>query len=200
MAQSGPGLAFIVYPEVVTKMSFPNFWAILFFSMLITLALGSIFGAFETILAALGDQIPVLQEHKSKLVLSISMAMFLLGLPFTCGGGIHMFTVFNSAAPSWNLLLFAFLEVICVGWIYSAGRAMKNLEEMNISLNWAEKAYWILCWKFITPALIAILLVMSWLKSGSIQLEGYVYPLGVQILGWFITGGMNKLSTSKSIL
>ena len=35
---------------------------------------------------------------------------FVLGLPFTCPGGFHMFTLFNASAPSWNLLLFALLE------------------------------------------------------------------------------------------
>lgn len=40
VAQSGPGLAFIVYPEVVSKMSMSNLWSVLFFLMLITLALG----------------------------------------------------------------------------------------------------------------------------------------------------------------
>jgi hypothetical protein len=35
---------------------------------------------------------------------------FLLGLPFTCPAGIHMFTLFNASAPSWNLILFALLE------------------------------------------------------------------------------------------
>ena len=38
-------------------------WALLFFLMLISLALGSIFAAFETILAALSDQWPQLRYY-----------------------------------------------------------------------------------------------------------------------------------------
>ena len=38
---AGPGLAFIAYPEGISKMPGAPFWSILFFFMLFTLGLGS---------------------------------------------------------------------------------------------------------------------------------------------------------------
>lgn len=36
---SGPGLVFIAYPTALGKMPLPQFWAVLFFLMLVTVAL-----------------------------------------------------------------------------------------------------------------------------------------------------------------
>ena len=79
MVQSGPGLAFIVYPEVVTRMAGSSIWSILFFSMLISLALGSIFGAFETVLSAINDQFSELRRWKPLTVVILALIMFILG-------------------------------------------------------------------------------------------------------------------------
>ena len=49
--------------QVVTLIPGTVVWALLFFLMLISLALGSIFAAFETILAALSDQWPQLRYY-----------------------------------------------------------------------------------------------------------------------------------------
>lgn len=103
-------------------MTSSNLWSFLFFLMLVSLALGSIFAAFETVVTAACDAQPGLRAHKSMLVVTLAAALFLLGLCFTCGGGIHMFTLFNSSAPSWNLLLFALLELIAVAWVYGTNR------------------------------------------------------------------------------
>ena len=36
-ALAGPGLAFVVYPEALSRMAAPQLWAILFFFMMATL-------------------------------------------------------------------------------------------------------------------------------------------------------------------
>ena len=111
-----------------------------------------------------------------------------MGLTFTCGGGIHMFTLFNKSAPSWNLFLLTLLEVTATSWLYGADRLLRNLDEMNQTLHPVLKMYWKLCWTLVTPLILAALLVMSLANFGNVSYGGYVYPLGIQVLGYLITG------------
>lgn len=130
VVKGGPGLAFLAYPEVVSQLPSSALMAALFFTMLISLALGSIFGAFETVITAAADQWPPLRRMKSRVVILTAASMAILGLTFTCPGGIHMFHLFNESAPSWNLLLFALLEVVLIAWVYGADQFLDNLSDM----------------------------------------------------------------------
>ena len=49
--------------------------------------------------------------------------------------GIHMFTLFDASAPSWNLLVFVLLEVVVVTKVYGLDRFLDNMEEMDIQLG-----------------------------------------------------------------
>lgn len=52
---SGPGLAFIVFTEAVLHMPGASVWSVLFFGMLFTLGLSSMFGNMEGVITPLLD-------------------------------------------------------------------------------------------------------------------------------------------------
>ena len=122
------------------------------------------------------------------MVVLTAASMALLGLTFTCPGGIHMFTLFNESAPSWNLLLFALLEVVLISWAYGADKFLDHLEDMIPHFSRTAKAYWKFSWKYSTPIVLFILLISDLSNFGHIKYEDYVYPLPVQLLGYAITG------------
>ena len=68
----GAGLAFVAYPEAVSRMPISQLWSILFFMMLISLGFGTQFSTTETVVTILTDQFPFLRFELSILILKKS--------------------------------------------------------------------------------------------------------------------------------
>lgn len=64
VVQSGPGLAFIAYPEAVLLMPLPQLWAVLFFVMMFILGIGSQFAGVQAINTAIIDHWPHLRNNQ----------------------------------------------------------------------------------------------------------------------------------------
>ena len=63
---SGAGLAFIAYPEAVSRMPISPLWSILFFFMLLCLGFGTQFSTTETVITIIQDQFPHLRGKNRK--------------------------------------------------------------------------------------------------------------------------------------
>jgi len=51
----GTGLAFIVFAQVMLEFPGSQFWAVMFFLMLLMLGLGSMFGTLEGVITSVND-------------------------------------------------------------------------------------------------------------------------------------------------
>ena len=85
VVQGGSGLAFVAYPDLVTRMTGGPFWAVLFFAMLFTLGLDSQFAIVETVLTGVLDFAPKLRPYKTPVVGALCSIGFIIGLPLTTG-------------------------------------------------------------------------------------------------------------------
>jgi len=189
--KGGPGLAFIAYPDAVAQMPVPQLWSFLFFFMLITLGLDSQFTMTETLTTAVMDQYPNLRAHKGKVVIGASVLGFILGLSMCSRGGVFMFELINWYSASWGLLICAIVELVIVSWAYGFKRFLSNIEEMGIWIPPPMKFYWIGTWAFITPIVLAFVLLMTFVQfspafSPGYTQERYYFPTWVQGLGFMM--------------
>ena len=188
---SGPGLAFVAYPEAVTKLPVPPLWSFLFFMMLITLGLDSQFTMTETLTTAVLDQYPYLRKKKHYVVIGACTMGFFLGLPMCANGGVFMFTLIDSFSSSWSLLLLAITEVLLIIWVYGYTNFFENIREMGIKLPKVSFYYWSANWFVLTPVILSFITITTWINfaPASYTLMGkevYVFPKGIQGLGWMM--------------
>ncbi|XP_039185237.1 sodium-dependent neutral amino acid transporter B(0)AT3-like isoform X1 [Crotalus tigris] len=160
---SGPGLAFITFTEVVTRMPGAQIWSILFFLMLSCLGLSSMFGLIQGILTPF-TEIPLVTKYLRKEVSCgiICFASFLLGLLFTTRSGSYWLEVFDSYGGSLTLLIISLLELCSVVYVYGLKRFCDNVEWMT---GRPVNLYWKASWQFISP----VLMVSVFLSYLSIQ-------------------------------
>uniref|UniRef100_A0A4W6FSC0 Transporter n=1 Tax=Lates calcarifer TaxID=8187 RepID=A0A4W6FSC0_LATCA len=154
---SGTGLAFIAFTEAVIEMPGSQIWAILFFIMLFSLGLSSMFGNIEGVLTPINDLKLVPKWIPNELVTAIiCLIAFLMALIFTLGSGNYWVEVFNSYVGSVPLLIIALFEIIGVIYV----RGMKTFsEDIHFMTGKKPNIFWTACWRVISPLMLAVVLV-----------------------------------------
>ena len=185
VVQGGSALAFIVYPEAVVHMPIPPIWSFLFFFMLLTLGLGSMFWRIEMISTTIIDHFS-LGKNRVHVVIGLCIIMFLLGLPMCCNGGYYLFDLLDTVVFSWNAMICGLLEVMIIAFLYGVNNFYANIRDMGVRMSIFMEYYWKTCWCFLTPALLLFLLVMSLVDKKPLRLDDYVYPDSIQVIGWLI--------------
>ncbi|XP_059149953.1 sodium- and chloride-dependent glycine transporter 1-like isoform X2 [Physella acuta] len=182
----GPGLAFIVFPDVVTRLPIPPLWSFLFFFMLITLGMGSEFALLETVMTAVQDTYPPLRQKKVFVVLGVSILGFLGGLVVCTEGGMYVLQLMDTYSASWAVFIMAILECFILAWIYGADRFLENIELMIGRRSRPFHLFFTFFWKFLTPATLIFLLLFNWVDYNRMEYDGKIYPMWAELIGWFM--------------
>uniref|UniRef100_A0AAQ5XE70 Transporter n=1 Tax=Amphiprion ocellaris TaxID=80972 RepID=A0AAQ5XE70_AMPOC len=185
VVKEGFGLAFIAYPDALAKLPISPLWSILFFFMLLTVGLDSQFAAIEVITTCLLDAFPnILKSKRAVVTILTCIIVFLLGLPCVTRAGIYWVTLIDQFVASWVMLILALMEIIGFCYIYGVNRFIKDIEMMIGKKSFCFWLWWRACWLFLTPCIIAVILVWSLVifvppTYGKVQ-----YPAWGLALGW----------------
>ncbi|KAI9531887.1 hypothetical protein NQZ68_037121 [Dissostichus eleginoides] len=154
---SGTGLAFIVISEAVIEMPGSQIWAILFFTMLFSLGLSSMFGNLEAVLTPIKDLNLFPKWIPHELVTAIiCLIAFSTALIFTLGSGNYWFEIFNGYVGSLPLLIVALFEIIGVIYVYGMKRFSEDIYFMT---GKKPNIFWKACWMVISPLMLLVVLV-----------------------------------------
>uniref|UniRef100_A0A3Q1KGY6 Transporter n=1 Tax=Anabas testudineus TaxID=64144 RepID=A0A3Q1KGY6_ANATE len=185
VVKEGFGLAFIAYPDALSKLPVSPLWSILFFFMLLTVGLDSQFAGIEVIITCLLDAFPkIFKSKRALLTLTTCSLLYLLGLPCVTQAGIYWVTLIDQFVASWVLLFLALLEIIGVCYIYGGNRFIKDIEMMLGHKSFAFWLWWRMCWFFISPCIIVVILVWSLMTFTPPSYGAVQFPVWGLALGW----------------
>ncbi|XP_030634857.1 sodium- and chloride-dependent GABA transporter 2-like [Chanos chanos] len=189
VAQSGPGLAFIVYPRAVSMMPVPQLWAVCFFLMIIMLGLDTQFVSLEALMTSVSDLYPTVirrGRRRELLLLVVCLVCFLVGLVMVTPGGFYIFKIYDHFSCSGaSLLLLSIFQSVAIGWVYGPNRFSDNIKSM---IGYHPHPFFKLCWRYLTPAVCMGTFVFSLVRWSPLSLgKGVVAPGWATGLGWLLT-------------
>src|SRR5690554_2594467 len=172
----GIGLAFAVYPQAINLLPASSFFGILFFLLLVTLAIDSQFSLVEGCVGSIMDKWNV---KRGTALAIISAPAFVIGLLFVTKAGLFWLDIVDKFANSYGLVAVGLVECIAVGWIIGTDKIREHvnaLSEINVG-KWFD-----FCIKYLTPLVLIVILVRSIIEDINVPYEGH--PQWALNIGW----------------
>ncbi|XP_063428114.1 sodium- and chloride-dependent glycine transporter 2-like [Mytilus trossulus] len=184
VVKQGPGIAFVVYPDALATLPFPQIWSALFFLLLFMIGTNSLVVVVQVIGGGMFDTFPNLSASKRTLVtMSICLLGFLTTLIYTTQGGMYVLQLVDWYLSSIPRMFIMLLESIVIIYIYGVRRLSKDIEMM---LGKQPSKIWKFFWLFVTPPLLTIIWVIMVFQLKTIKYGEIPYPSWSIAFGWIL--------------
>jgi len=187
VASQGAGLAFIIYPEAIAAMPVAPLWSILFFTMILTLGIGSQIAIVTTVISTIVDSSPKLLNRRLQCTAALCIFAFLIGLPLCSGAGMYILQLLDNYVATWSIVIICIMECLVISFVYGPDRLLKEIEFMTGS---RPSIVWKYCWIMISPLTLLFILISMFVrhaKGKGSSYDSYEYPKWADSLGLFIS-------------
>ncbi len=177
VVSSGVGLAFVTIPAAINLLPAPYIFGPLFFFALVVAGLSSHISIIEAVTSALIDKLCM---PRKKAAIIVCGSGFIISMAFATNGGLLLLDLVDYFINNVALLFSCFAELIILAWLFKIADVREyanRISDFTIG-SWMD-----LCLRFISPAMLAIILVKNLINTVN---NGYGdYPITDQlILGW----------------
>ena len=176
VVQSGPGLAFVVFPEALSLMPLPWLFSALFFIVLLSLGIDSAFSLIESFTAAFKEYLAI--DH-ARIGQIASAICFCAGLPFITGTGLYWLDIADHFVTNYALVSVAIVQALVVGWTTEGSRVRGHLRSAS---PWFPVSIWWWTIRVLIPLLLLVMM-LSFLYD-EIQAPYGGYPDWAIAVGW----------------
>ncbi|NVH47205.1 sodium-dependent transporter [Photobacterium damselae] len=187
VVSAGVGLAFVTIPAAINLLPAPYILGPLFFLALVVAGLSSHISIIEAVTSAVIDK---LNWSRKKAAIVVCGTGFIVSMAFTTNGGLLLLDLVDYFINNVALLSSCLLELLIVGWLVKIAdirQYANSISDFTIG-KWFE-----LCIRFISPIMLAIILVTNLYKTLAEGYGGYDMS-DLLTLGWGLVGMMIVVS------
>ena len=131
------------------------------------LGIDSAFALQEAFTAGIRDKWGIKTEH---LALGFVAVAFPISLIFTTPGGFYWFDIIDKWICDFGLVISGLVQCLAIGYLYPIRGFRDYLNEQSeVRLGW----WWIWMLRYVTPVVLATLLVINFVKEMTEGYEGY---------------------------
>ena len=188
ISASGIATAFIIYPQTIVNLTSVGWvnalFGVIFYLMLVTLAIDSSFSIVEGVSASVSDKFK-LDSRKTTRVICIIAGI--ISLIYTTRAGLAWLDIVDNWTNQINLIVIGVLECITVGWLFDPDKVLKqinrNTNKFKMPRFWFRASV-----RFIAPIVLSILFVWNLYDLFAIKGGHYGYALWAELIGgWLVS-------------
>ena len=191
MSSSGIATAFIIYPQAIvnlTSIGWVNaLFGVIFYMMLVTLAIDSAFSIVEGVSASVADKFKVSPKKVTVVICGIAAVSSLV---YATRAGLAWLDIVDNWTNQFNLIVIGIMECIAIGWCFNLDKVLAQIN-LNSKKFRMPRIWFRVSIKIISPFCLFILLVWN-VYSLFIKNGGHYnadYPIWAEIVaGWVVTG------------
>ncbi|MCA1041459.1 sodium-dependent transporter [Bacillus infantis] len=184
VVSSGVGLAFVVFPQIISEFPALNgLFGFFFFLCLVLAGLTSLISIVETFVAGVQDKFKV---SRTKAVLFGGGASAIISVLFATDSGLYFLDAADYFINQFGVALAGLVEVVVIAWVL---RELKSIQSHADSVSdILLGAWWRICLTVITPLILGYMMIQNIYTNIKDNYEGY--PTGFIIYsGWAVAVG-----------
>ncbi|SDC45863.1 neurotransmitter:Na+ symporter, NSS family [Pelagirhabdus alkalitolerans] len=168
VVESGVGLAFMVFPEIISQMPASGFFGTLFFGSLVLAGLSSMVSISETYIAGLREKFNLSRRAAVTVGTSLAAAISLL---YANQGGLNLLDTVDYFINNYGVALVGLFEIVAIAWF---AREVNQLQTHANSVSDIRLGAW---WKFslrvITPLVLGYMMILNLRTDMTTDYAGY---------------------------
>ena len=178
VAKGGPHLVFVTYPTIISQFPFAQFFGVLFFAMLVFVAVDSAFSLVEAFTAGILDK-----GAKSRVVVNIILGLlgFAGGILFLTQSGYYWLDIVDHFNSDFALIIVGVLECLAVGYFMGTGKIRQYVNDLS---EFRIGKWWDVMIMFIIPIMLGIMGTLTFI--GMVDKVYGGYPTRAVFLGGWL--------------